>query len=220
MKYVLAIDQGTTSTRAIVFDEKLTIVAQAQEEFPQIFPQSGWIEHDPNDLWCTTAGTCREVIERANINISDVVSIGITNQRETTIVWDRHTGEPIHNAIVWQDRRMAKFCKELRDAGHSGMFAERTGLLVDPYFSATKLKWILDHVDGARARAVNGDFLFGTVDTFLIWKLTGGNSHVTDATNAARTMLYDIRKGRWSQTICNLFDIPFNMLPEVNDSAA
>ena len=220
MKYVLAIDQGTTSTRAIVFDEKLTIVAQAQEEFPQIFPQSGWIEHDPNDLWGTTAGTCREVIERANINISDVVSIGITNQRETTIVWDRHTGEPIHNAIVWQDRRTAKFCKELRDAGHSGMFAERTGLLVDPYFSATKLKWILDHVDGARARAVNGDFLFGTVDTFLIWKLTGGKSHVTDATNAARTMLYDIRKGRWSQTICNLFDIPLNMLPEVKDSAA
>ena len=220
MKYVLAIDQGTTSTRAIVFDEKLTIVAQAQEEFPQIFPQSGWIEHDPNDLWGTTAGTCREVIERANINISDVVSIGITNQRETTIVWDRHTGEPIHNAIVWQDRRTAKFCKELRDAGHSGMFAERTGLLVDPYFSATKLKWILDHVDGARARAVNGDFLFGTVDTFLIWKLTGGKSHVTDATNAARSMLYDIRKGRWSQTICNLFDIPLNMLPEVKDSAA
>ncbi|NDW52785.1 glycerol kinase GlpK [Aliiroseovarius sp. PrR006] len=219
MKYVLAIDQGTTSTRAILFDERLTVVAQAQEEFPQIFPQSGWVEHDPSDLWGTTAGTCRAVIERANIDAANVVSIGITNQRETTIVWDRTTGEPIHNAIVWQDRRTADFCKNLRDAGHADMFADRTGLLVDPYFSATKLKWILDHVEGARAKAQNGDLLFGTVDTFLIWKLTGGKSHLTDATNAARTMLYDIRKGRWSQTICDLFDIPMNMLPAVKDSA-
>lgn len=220
MKYVLAIDQGTTSTRAIIFDESLSIVAQAQEEFQQIFPKSGWVEHDPNDLWGTTAGTCREVIERANIDVADVVSIGITNQRETTIVWDRKTGAPIYNAIVWQDRRTADFCKELRDAGHSDMFADRTGLLVDPYFSATKLKWILDNVEGSRAKAQNGDLLFGTVDTFLIWKLTGGKSHVTDATNAARTMLYDIRKGRWSQTICDLFGIPMNMLPEVRDSAS
>ncbi len=219
MKYVLAIDQGTTSTRAILFDEGLSVVAQAQEEFPQIFPKSGWVEHDPSDLWGTTAGTCRAVIERANIDAANVVSIGITNQRETTIVWDRTTGEPIHNAIVWQDRRTADFCHDLRDAGHADMFADRTGLLVDPYFSATKLKWILDHVAGARAKARNGDLLFGTVDTFLIWKLTGGKSHLTDATNAARTMLYDIRKGRWSQTICNLFDIPMNMLPEVKDSA-
>ncbi len=219
MKYVLAIDQGTTSTRAILFDERLNATAQAQEEFKQIFPNSGWVEHEPNDLWATTAGTCRAVIERANIAASDVVSIGITNQRETTVVWDRHTGEAIHNAIVWQDRRTAAFCQELRDAGHGDMFTDRTGLLVDPYFSATKLKWILDHVDGARAKAMNGDLLFGTVDSFLIWKLTGGASHYTDATNAARTMLYDIRKGRWSQTICDLFDIPMNMLPQVKDSA-
>lgn len=219
MTYVLAIDQGTTSTRAILFDEGLNVVATAQEEFRQIFPMSGWVEHDPNDLWGTTAGTCREVIERANIDANKIASIGITNQRETTIVWDKETGTPIHNAIVWQDRRTADFCKELRDAGHSEMFADRTGLLVDPYFSATKLKWILDNVGGARTRAENGDLLFGTVDTFLIWKLTGGKSHMTDATNAARTMLYDIRKGRWSKTICDLFSIPMNMLPEVRDSA-
>ncbi|MEQ6203426.1 glycerol kinase GlpK [Sulfitobacter sp. HNIBRBA2951] len=219
MKYVLAIDQGTTSTRAIVFDESLRVIAQAQEEFSQIFPKSGWVEHDPGDLWGTTAGTCRQVIERANIDAKDVVSIGITNQRETTIVWDKTTGEPIYNAIVWQDRRTADFCQKLRDAGHADMFADRTGLLVDPYFSATKLKWILDNTEGARAKAQNGDLLFGTVDTYLIWKLTGGKTHATDATNAARTMLYDIRKGRWSQTICELFDIPMAMLPDVKDSA-
>lgn len=220
MKYVLAIDQGTTSTRAIVFDQSLKVIATAQEEFPQIFPQSGWVEHDPNDLWSTTAGTCRAVIERANIGAENIVSIGITNQRETTIVWDRNTGQPLHNAIVWQDRRTADFCKELSAAGHGDMFADRTGLLLDPYFSGTKLKWILDNVEGARAKAQNGDLLFGTVDTYLIWKLTAGASHVTDATNAARTMLYDIRKGRWSETICDLFDIPMSMLPQVKDSAA
>ncbi len=219
MKYVLAIDQGTTSSRAILFDEALQPVASAQEEFPQIFPNSGWVEHDPQDLWSTTAGTCRAVIERASISAEDIVSIGITNQRETTIVWDRDTGKPVHNAIVWQDRRTADYCKQLRDDGHADMFVDRTGLLVDPYFSATKLKWILDHVEGARAKAQRGALLFGTVDTFLIWKLTGGTSHVTDATNAARTMLYDIRKGRWSQTICDLFDIPMAMLPQVKNSA-
>ncbi|MGH1366976.1 MAG: glycerol kinase GlpK [Maritimibacter sp.] len=220
MKYVLAIDQGTTSSRAILFDEGLNFVAQAQEEFPQIFPKSGWVEHDPSDLWGTTAGTCRQVIERANIDASDVLSIGITNQRETTIVWERNTGKPIYNAIVWQDRRTADFCQDLRGEGHAEMFADRTGLLIDPYFSATKLKWILDNVEGARAKAQRGELLFGTVDSYLIWRLTAGQSHVTDATNAARTMLYDIRKGRWSQTICDLFDIPMNMLPEVKDSAA
>jgi glycerol kinase len=219
MKYVLAIDQGTTSTRAILFDESLVPVANAQEEFKQYFPQSGWVEHDPSDIWGTVAGTCRAVIERANIDAKNILSIGITNQRETTLVWNRNTGLPIHNAIVWQDRRTAVYCKQLRDEGHVEMFADRTGLLIDPYFSATKLKWILDHVDGARDMARRGELLFGTVDTFLIWKLTGGKSHVTDATNAARTMLYDIRKGRWSQTICDLFDIPMDMLPEVKDSA-
>ena len=219
MKYVLAIDQGTTSTRAILFDEALMPVASAQEEFPQIFPNSGWVEHDPNDLWATTAGTCRAAIERAGIDAADILSIGITNQRETTVVWNRVTGAPIHNAIVWQDRRTSEICKVLRDQGHADTFAERTGLLLDPYFSATKLKWILDQVDGARDMARRGELLFGTVDAYLIWKLTGGQVHATDATNAARTMLYDIRKGRWSQTICDLLDIPMAMLPTVKDSA-
>ncbi|MEM8580455.1 MAG: glycerol kinase GlpK, partial [Pseudomonadota bacterium] len=173
-----------------------------------------------NDLWATAAATCRAAIERASIDAGEIAAIGITNQRETTVVWNRETGTAIHNAIVWQDRRTADYCRELRDAGHADMFADRTGLLLDPYFSATKLKWILDHVDGARDMARRGEILFGTVDTFLIWKLTGGRVHATDATNAARTMLYDIRKGRWSQTICDLFDIPIEMLPEVKDSAA
>ncbi len=219
MKYVLAIDQGTTSTRAILFDESLNPVASAQEEFAQIFPDSGWVEHEPDELWATTAGTCRAVVERAGIRGTDILSIGITNQRETTVVWDRNTGKPIYNAIVWQDRRTAEYCKSLRDEGLADMFADRTGLLIDPYFSSTKLKWILDHVDGSRERARRGELLFGTVDSYLIWKLTGGEVHVTDATNAARTMLYDIRKGCWSQTICKLFDIPVEMLPEVKDSA-
>lgn len=220
MKYILAIDQGTTSSRAILFNEALSPVATAQEEFPQIFPQSGWVEHNPDDLWATTAATCRAVIERAGIDAADILSIGITNQRETTVVWDKTTGKPVYNAIVWQDRRAAAYCKTLRDAGHTQMFADRTGLLIDPYFSATKLKWVLDHVEGARAAATRGDLLFGTVDSFLIWKLTGGAVHATDATNAARTMLYDIRKGRWSATICDLFDIPLTMLPQVRDCAA
>ncbi|MEX0338403.1 MAG: glycerol kinase GlpK [Arenibacterium sp.] len=220
MTYVLSIDQGTTSSRAILFDKSLTPVAISQEEFTQHFPQSGWVEHDPDDLWATTAGTSRAVIERAGIDVSEIASIGITNQRETTVVWNRKTGQPVHNAIVWQDRRTADYCRSLREAGHEGMVTERTGLLLDPYFSATKLKWILDNVDGARAAAAAGDLLFGTVDCFLIWKLTGGKLHATDATNAARTMLYDIRKGRWSQTICGLLDIPMSMLPEVKDCAA
>jgi glycerol kinase len=219
MKYVLAIDQGTTSTRAILFNEALMPVASAHEEFPQIFPKSGWVEHDPADLWATTAGTCREVVERAGIRGSDVISIGITNQRETTLVWHRDTGKPVYNAIVWQDRRTSEYCKSLRDKGYAEMFADRTGLLIDPYFSSTKLKWILDNVEGARDMARRGELLFGTVDTYLIWKLTGGRVHATDATNAARTMLYDIRKGSWSKTICELFDIPFEMLPEVKNSA-
>jgi glycerol kinase len=220
MKHVLSIDQGTTSSRAILFDETLQLVASSQEEFPQIYPKSGWVEHAPDGLWATTVGTCRAVIERAGIDAKHIISIGITNQRETTIVWNKETGQPVHNAIVWQDRRTADYCKSLRDAGHVDMFADRTGLLIDPYFSSTKLKWILDNVEGARAQAQRGELLFGTVDTFLIWKLTGGRVHATDATNAARTMLYDIRKGRWSQTICDLFDIPMGMLPEVKDSAA
>ena len=220
MTHILAIDQGTTSSRAIIFDARMTVVATAQEEFPQHFPDSGWVEHDPSDLWSTTAGTCRAVIEKAGLRPQDIVAIGITNQRETTVVWDRVTGQPVYNAIVWQDRRTSDYCRQLREAGHAAMITARTGLLADPYFSATKLKWILDHVDGARDRARRGELLFGTVDSFLIWKLTGGASHLTDATNAARTMLYDIHKGRWSQTICDLFDIPMQMLPEVRDCAS
>lgn len=220
MSHILAIDQGTTSSRAILFDAAMKIKAIAQEEFPQHFPNSGWVEHDPCDLWSTTAGTCRAVIEKAGLGPDDIAAIGITNQRETTLVWDRKTGEPLHRAIVWQDRRTAEYCRELREAGHDKLITTRTGLLADPYFSGTKLKWILDHVDGARARARNGELAFGTVDSFLIWKLTGGAAHVTDATNAARTMLYDIHKGRWSKPICDLFDIPMEMLPEVKDCAA
>ena len=219
MTYVLAIDQGTTSSRAILFDKEMKLAAVAQEEFPQHFPASGWVEHDPADLWSTTAGTCREVIERAGIDAAEIAAIGITNQRETVVVWDKETGKPVHNAVVWQDRRTADTCARLRAEGHEPMVTERTGLLLDPYFSATKLAWILDKVDGLRKRARRGEVLFGTVDSYLIWRLTGGRAHVTDATNAARTLLYDIHKGRWSTTICGLLDIPVEMLPEVRDSA-
>jgi glycerol kinase len=220
MTYILAIDQGTTSTRAIVFDDAMTPTARAQQEFKQHFPHSGWVEHDPQDLWDTTRATCLEAIESAGISASDIAGIGITNQRETVVVWDKSTGAPIHNAIVWQDRRTAEQCSQLRDTGVEAMITARTGLLLDPYFSSTKLKWILDNVEGARARAAKGELLFGTVDSFLIWKLTGGAVHATDATNAARTMLYDIHKGRWSRTICDLLDIPMQMLPQVKDCAA
>ena len=219
MTYILAIDQGTTSTRAIVYDDTMTSIASAQEEFPQHFPQSGWVEHDPDDLWRTTQATCRGAIDKAGITAGDIAAIGITNQRVTVVVWDKQTGRPIYNAIVWQDRRTASQCRTLRDAGHEEMFTDRTGLLLDPYFSGTKLAWILDNVEGARDRAAKGELLFGTVDCFLIWKLTGGASHATDATNAARTMLYDIRKGRWSRSICDLLDIPMEMLPEVKNCA-
>ena len=220
MTHILAIDQGTTSTRAILFGADMAPVASAQEEFKQHFPQSGWVEHEASDLWSTTASTCREAIEKAGISAKDITAIGITNQRETTVIWDRKTGKAIHRAIVWQDRRTSELCQTLKAAGHEEMVTERTGLLLDPYFSATKLKWLLDNVDGARARAEAGELAFGTIDSWVIWNLTGGTSHVTDATNAARTMLYDIRKGRWSKTMCDLLDIPMNMLPEVKDSAA
>ncbi|WP_102107115.1 glycerol kinase GlpK [Oceaniglobus roseus] len=220
MPHILAIDQGTTSSRAILFDADMKIAGTAQEEFTQHYPASGWVEHDVSDLWSTTAATCRAVIEKTGVAASDIAAIGITNQRETVVVWDRETGKPIHNAIVWQDRRTSEICQQLKADGHEEMVTARTGLLLDPYFSATKLKWILDNVEGARARAREGKLLFGTVDCFLIWKLTGGASHVTDATNACRTMLYDIHKGRWSTSIAKLLDIPYEMLPEVKDSAA
>ena len=220
MTHILAIDQGTTSTRAILFDETLTVVASAQEEFTQHYPQSGWVEHDPSDLWSTTAATCRAAIEKAGGSTADIAAIGITNQRETTLVWDRATGKPVFNAIVWQDRRTSEFCKGLKAEGFEEVVTDRTGLLLDPYFSGTKLAWILDNVDGVRARAEAGELAFGTVDTWIVWNLTGGKVHVTDATNAARTMLYDIRKGRWSKTICDKLGVPISMLPEVKDCAA
>ena len=220
MTYILAIDQGTTSSRAIIFDAQMQIKSTAQQEFTQHFPQSGWVEHDPSDLWSTVVSTCRKAIEKAGITVSDVAAIGITNQRETTLIWDKTTGEPIHNAIVWQDRRTAPFCEELRAEGFEREITYRTGLLADPYFSGTKVHHILNKVDGAKARAEAGDLLFGTVDSYLIWKMTGGKKHVTDATNAARTMLYDIRKGRWSTTICKRFGIPASMLPQVQDCAS
>ncbi len=220
MTYILAIDQGTTSSRAIVFNDKMGIVATAQEEFKQHFPQSGWVEHDVSDIWSSTASTCRGAIEKAGITASDIAAIGITNQRETTLVWDRETGAPIHNAIVWQDRRTSEMCAAFKADGFEAEVTEKTGLLLDPYFSGTKLKWLLDNVDGARAKAKAGKLMFGTVDSYLIWKLTGGVSHVTDATNAARTMLYNIRKGEWDAEICARFDIPMSMLPEVRDCAS
>ena len=220
MTHILAIDQGTTSSRAILFDAGLRPVASAQEEFPQIYPAPGWVEHDPSDLWATVAGTARAAIEKAGIDARDIAAIGITNQRETTLIWDRETGQPIHNAIVWQDRRTADTCAALKAAGHEPMITARTGLLLDPYFSATKVKWLLDHVPGARARAVAGKLAFGTVDSFLIWKLTGGAVHATDATNAARTMLYNIATGAWDAEICGLLDIPMALLPQVRDCAA
>ena len=215
----MAIDQGTTSSRAILFDENMQRQATAQEEFPQHFPHSGWVEHDPMDLWSSTAAVCRWVMEKADVSADDIVAIGITNQRETTVVWDKETGQPLGNAIVWQDRRTSALCQALKADGHETLITERTGLLLDPYFSATKLKWILDENEGAREAAKNGKLLFGTVDSFIIWKLTGGASHVTDATNAARTMLYDIRNGQWDADICSLLDIPMEMLPVVKDSA-
>ena len=220
MTHVLAIDQGTTSSRAILFDGDMKIVAVEQEEFAQHYPANGWVEHDPEDLWETVLRTCRGVIKSAGIAASDIAAIGITNQRETTLVWDKATGRAVYNAIVWQDRRTSVFCAEMVAAGHEEIITDKTGLLFDPYFSSTKLKWILDEVEGARDRARAGELLFGTVDSYLIWRLTGGAAHVTDATNAARTMLYDIKKGAWSTTITDMFDIPREMLPEVKDCAA
>jgi len=220
MPHILAIDQGTTSSRAIVFDATLKVVAVAQQEFAQHFPASGWVEHDPEDLWSSVEGTARAAMAKAGVAARDLAGIGITNQRETAIIWDRATGAPIHRAIVWQDRRTADVCQALGAAGHEAMITARTGLLLDPYFSATKVAWILDHVAGARALAERGELAFGTVDSFLIWKLTGGRVHATDATNAARTMLYNIRDGRWDADLCALLRVPLAMLPEVRDCAA
>ncbi len=219
-KYVLAIDQGTTSSRAILFDAAFAIAGAAQQEFPQHFPRSGWVEHEPEDLWATTLSTCREAMAKAGAGAADIAAIGITNQRETTVVWDRATGKAIHRAIVWQDRRTAEICAGLKAAGNEEMVAAKTGLLLDPYFSGTKIAWILDHVAGARTAAEAGRLAFGTVDSFLLWRLTAGRAHATDATNASRTLLYDIHKGAWSDDLLGLLRVPRAMLPEVKDSAA
>ncbi len=217
-RYLLSLDQGTTSSRAMLFDPSGTIVDQAQQEFEQHFPHSGWVEHSPTDLWQTTLKCARDVLSKVGAKASDIISIGITNQRETTMIWDRQTGEPVYPAIVWQDRRTADLCRQWE--GQKDEISKRTGLLLDPYFSATKIRWILDNVDGARARAEQGELAFGTVDTWLIWQLTGGRSHATDATNACRTMLYNIHDDCWDPDLLSLFDIPASLLPEVKDSAA
>lgn len=218
--HILALDQGTTSSRGFVFRSDLTVAGVAQEEFPQHYPAPGWVEHDPEDLWRTTLSTLQGSLAAARLEAGDIAAIGIANQRETTLVWERATGRPIHNAIVWQDRRTADACSRLKQAGHETLVRARSGLLLDPYFSATKVAWILDNVPGARRRAEAGELAFGTVDSFLLWRLTGGRVHATDATNASRTALFDIHHGAWDEDLCRLFEVPLAMLPEVKDSAA
>ena len=219
-QYVIALDQGTTSSRCILFDQLQNMIGVAQREFTQIYPKPGWVEHDPMEIWSSQSSVLTEVLAQSDISADEVAAIGITNQRETTIVWDKTTGRPIYNAIVWQCRRTAPLCEELkRDVELTEYIKEHTGLLVDAYFSATKLKWILDHVEGAREKAEAGELLFGTVDTWLVWKLTGGKVHVTDYTNASRTMLFDIQNLCWDQRICNTLGIPMSMLPQVKNSS-
>lgn len=218
MKYILALDQGTTSSRAIVFDKQGNILGKAQQEFPQIYPKPGWVEHDPHDIYGSQVGVIVEALIRANVSATDIAAIGITNQRETTFVWDKNTGKPVYNAIVWQCRRTADYCEKLKEDGLADMIYEKTGLVLDAYFSATKLKWILDNVEGVRARAEKGDLLFGTVDTYIIWQLSRGRIFATDYTNACRTMLFNIHTLTWDDDLLKLFDIPRCMLPEVHPS--
>lgn len=219
-RYILAIDQGTTSSRAILFDQELQIIAVDQKEFTQFFPQSGWVEHDAEEIWETTLATCRGAIKKSGVSVTEIAGIGITNQRETTILWDRETGKPIHKAIVWQDRRTSEFCRTLEAGGHGESITKKTGLLIDAYFSGTKIHWLLENVDGARKLAEQGRLCFGTVDCFLLWRLTGGKVHATDATNASRTMLYNIHDNCWDDDLLELLNIPASLLPEVKDSAA
>ena len=204
--HILAIDQGTTSSRALVFDRAMKVVGQGQKEFAQHFPQSGWVEHDPEDIWESVVFSIRTALKRAGLKGEDIAAIGITNQRETTLVWDRKTGKPIHRAIVWQDRRTADICNRLKSAGKEELVTKKTGLLLDPYFSGTKVKWLLDTVEGARKKAEAGELAFGTVDTYLIWRLTGGAVHATDATNASRTLMFDIEKGAWDDELLAFFE--------------
>jgi glycerol kinase len=216
---LIAIDQGTTSTRAIAFDAALRPLATAQKELPQIYPAPGHVEHDPEEIWSAVVATMRAIMAQARVSASDVAGLGITNQRETAVIWDRETGKPVHNAIVWQDRRTADYCESLRRAGHEDEISSKTGLLLDPYFSATKIAWLLDHVGAARTRAEHGKLAFGTIDSFILWRLTGGKAHLTDATNAARTLLFDIGRAEWDGDLCRLFNIPQALLPDVRDCA-
>jgi glycerol kinase len=220
MTYLLALDQGTSSSRSIVFDETGRIVAQAQRELPQIYPQPGWVEHDPMEIWRGQLATAQEAIAQAGIKAADIRALGITNQRETTLIWNRKTGQPIHHAIVWQDRRGEPLCAQLREQGHAKLIQSRTGLLIDSYFSATKIKWLLDHVTGARELAARGELAFGTVDSWLLWQLTGGALHATDVTNASRTMLFDVRKNDWDDELLSLLGIPRELMPQVLPSSA
>ncbi len=219
-KYILAIDQGTTSSRAIIFDAAMKIAGTGQKEFTQHYPDSGWVEHDPEEIWKSVVTTCKTALGKAEIVAADIAALGMTNQRETVIIWDRATGKPIHNAIVWQDRRTARMCDRLKKAGHEKLFSRKTGLLLDPYFSGTKVKWLLDNVKGARKRAAAGELAFGTIDTFLIWRLTDGKMHATDATNASRTLMFNIETHDWDDELLKILDIPRAILPEVKDCAA
>jgi len=220
MKYIIALDQGTTSSRAVLFDEAGQIAGIAQQEFTQLFPQSGWVEHDPNEIWSTQLEVLRKVIRDHEVKPSSIAAIGITNQRETTVIWDRKTGEPVYNAIVWQDKRTASICEELKTKGLTDYVREHTGLVIDSYFSGTKIKWILDQVKGVKERAQRGELAFGTIDTWLIWKLTEGKTHVTDYSNASRTMLYNIRELKWDERMLSELSIPLSLLPEVQPSAS
>jgi glycerol kinase len=219
MSFILALDQGTSSSRSIVFDGQGQVVAMAQREFRQIFPQPGWVEHDPEEIWSSQLATAHEALAKAGISAREVKAIGITNQRETTVVWNRRTGQPIHNAIVWQDRRAEPLCAQLREQGHAERVRQSTGLLIDAYFSGTKIRWILDHVPGAQRAAAQGELAFGTVDSWLLWKLTGGRVHATDVSNAARTLLFDIRHNRWDPELLGLLQVPDSLLPEVHPSS-
>ena len=217
--YILALDQGTTSSRSIIFNQSGTVISLAQKEFTQFFPQPGWVEHDPLEIWETQLATAKEALQKANITAAEIAAIGITNQRETTVVWDRQTGQPIYNAIVWQDRRTAEFCDELKEKGLDKIIVEKTGLVTDAYFSGTKLKWILDNVEGAREKASNGRLCFGTIDTWLLWNLTKGQVHATDVSNASRTMLCNIDTCEWDGALQDILNIPGNILPQIKSSS-
>ncbi|REJ10320.1 glycerol kinase GlpK [Halobacillus trueperi] len=218
-QYILSIDQGTTSSRAILFDKAGKIVETAQKEFEQFFPKPGWVEHDANEIWTSVLACIADVLRKSDVNANQIAGIGITNQRETAVVWDKNTGKPIHKAVVWQSRQTEGICKELRAAGHNDLFREKTGLLLDPYFSGTKVKWMLDNVEGAREKAENGDLLFGTIDTWLVYKLSGGKAHITDYSNASRTLMYNIYDLKWDEELLDILGVPASMLPEVKPSS-